>query len=231
MNDPQGTPASTNISFEQLRAIAEAASGARDTHTWFVRHGSNDPERRGRIDAFTQEPQEGKDYLPGALVIPVWQDPGIVPPPPATAPTWGRLGFSAAESLDLMDVLRRIAPDRGKVAADSVFWTESAVEKFVVPYYASVSGPDAAGAVRRVLDVLHRKSPRRAPDDRSREPLDGEAFALVHIPTSEYFQGDLTGNEYLAATVRDVNWKREVELVSLGELEGRRTAAGWPAPE
>ena len=225
-------PVRTTIPFTLLREVAEAASGTRDQTTWYVRDmGADDPKKRGIIQVFTKEPEEGVDYTPGSLVIEVARDPGILPPPAPVPPSWGRLGFAADRSLDLMDVLRKIHPERGKVAADSVFWTESAVEKFVVPYYASVAGADAVTALRNVLKVLHRKSPDAAPPGREGEPRAGEAFALVHIPTSEYFQADLAGTEFLAAVVRpaedDAN-RLEVAVVTLDELGKLRTALGWP---
>jgi hypothetical protein len=226
MNAPSHNPVRTPITFEMLRAVAEAASGTRDAPAWYVRDThTDDPKKRGIIQVFVQEPREGVDYHPGSLVIEVGQDPGVMPPPPATPPGWGRLGFSVERSLDLMDVLRKIHPERGEVAADSVFWTESAVEKFVVPYYASVSGPGAENAIGRVLRVLHRKSPNRPLAGGEGAPEPGEAFALVHIPTSEYFQADLAGTEFLAAVV---DGNGEPAAVSLAELESMRAALGWP---
>jgi hypothetical protein len=231
MSDTPVPPVRATIPFSLLREVAEAASGTRDRPTWFVRDtATEDPKKRGIIQVFDEEPREGEDYTPGSLVIAATQDPGVMPPPPPTPPSWGRLGFSRERSLDLMDVLRTIEPGRGEVAADSVFWTESAVEKFVIPYYASVAGADAAVAIQRVLKVLHRKSPTPAPPGHEGEPQPGEAFALVHIPTSEYFQADLAGTEFLAVVLRPKGNGDGLEAaaVSLDELGKIRSELGWP---
>jgi hypothetical protein len=49
--------------------------------------------------------------------------------------------------------------------ADSAFWTEAAVEKFVLPYYAHVAGVEAADKLRKAFNR----------DD---------VYAILHLPLS-----------------------------------------------
>jgi hypothetical protein len=75
-------------------------------------------------------------------------------------------------------------------AYDAVFWSEAAVEKFVLPYYASKSLWEAAA----VLDKLSMYWYGQIPPDT--DPGEGEAphvrflvdppFAIAHTPDSDY---------------------------------------------
>jgi hypothetical protein len=53
---------------------------------------------------------------------------------------------------------------------DALFWSESAVEKFAVPYYASLAGSEAAGEVTDLI-LAYR---------------DSDVYGLVHLPKSDY---------------------------------------------
>jgi hypothetical protein len=75
-------------------------------------------------------------------------------------------------------------------AYDAVFWSEAAVEKFVLPYYASKSLWEAAA----VLDKLSMYWYGQIPPDT--DPGEGESsdvhflvdppFAIAHTPDSDY---------------------------------------------
>jgi hypothetical protein len=74
---------------------------------------------------------------------------------------------------------------------DAVFWTESAVQKFMLPYYASKLGADEHVIARlaRLLEAFRAK-----PDGASSAPADdNEPVALVHLPNSEYTTADTGG--------------------------------------
>lgn len=74
---------------------------------------------------------------------------------------------------------------------DAVFWSESAVEKFLFPYYASKGMWDAAHILTRISQLWYGFVP--GPDE-TPSPLTGVLgedtdpipFAMAHIPTSEY---------------------------------------------
>lgn len=73
---------------------------------------------------------------------------------------------------------------------DALFWTESAVQKFLVPYYAakSAADPRVDRVIRTLLDTFNGKLPKKPPVDDGAPASDGtvEVFALAHLPKSEY---------------------------------------------
>jgi hypothetical protein len=71
-----------------------------------------------------------------------------------------------------------------------VFWSASAVEKFLVPYYASVYGDTAPDVVDRLVNIF---VPKGSPElgDNGDVPVedvvaDDTNFAVIHLPSSEY---------------------------------------------
>lgn len=69
---------------------------------------------------------------------------------------------------------------------DAMFWTESAVEKFLVPYYASVHSADKAlgREMRRIAKVFDGKfKPKGRTLEHDEEVT---VYAMVHLPKSEY---------------------------------------------
>jgi hypothetical protein len=73
---------------------------------------------------------------------------------------------------------------------DAVFWSESAVEKFVLPYYASKSQYAAAEVLSGLSELFYHKipSPDRTDEsvpspDRTDESV---PFAVAHLPRSTY---------------------------------------------
>lgn len=155
-----------NITFEILRQIAETASGLRNDPLYFIVSG--DP---ATFTWQTDPPTPSEDVV----IIPM-----NAVPDPAPRVKVATVGAEAGKTVDLMNIVVKPRPPYpgGTYAADAVFWSVSALEKFVVPYYASVYGDDGPEHARAVLDVLMRPSP----GDTDGEP----AFAVAHLPSSEY---------------------------------------------
>lgn len=63
---------------------------------------------------------------------------------------------------------------------DAVFWSESAVEKFVLPYYASKSQYAAAEVLAGLSELFYHRIPS---PDRTDESV---PFAVAHLPRSTY---------------------------------------------
>jgi hypothetical protein len=201
------------IHFEILRRIAETASGLRYHDTWFV---ITDTDVKIYRD---QEPQE----VPfDAVVIKstAWKKPDI---PPVTC----AFIASGENEIDLLNVPAPPEELQGwgsaTMKADAVFWSASAVEKFLTPYYASTYGSLAPEAVAQLMNIF---VPPGSPELKGNmmmqvvEPaaeLDtGECttlgtptvtvtdpigydqpFAVVHLPSSEYTAGTPDGGDGL----------------------------------
>ena len=204
--------------FTVLRKMAEAASGARGDGSRKEVYLVYDPGATGKFEPYRNKVRVTEDdptgtISPKAVVIKVAscsQNPKPTPPDRAMIAREKRV-------VDLLAV--EVAPER-TVMADSVFWTESAVEKFVVPYYASLHGPLAAKRLTEVLSVLHEPKAGAA----------AENFALIHLPTSEYVEGPpsetggkASADEFFIARVGPT--EGVAELVSLDEWVARGTAA------
>ncbi|HET7464921.1 MAG TPA: hypothetical protein VFJ82_27000 [Longimicrobium sp.] len=106
---------------------------------------------------------------------------------------------------------------------DAVFWSEAAVEKFVLPYYASKSQWLAA----YVLDGLSRAFYGRVPVPGACEAGAGAGedtavpFAVAHLPRSDYAE------EYGAIPLSDLH----VLLVSGSGVEARPVSSYLRQPE
>jgi hypothetical protein len=160
----------------QLRLIAEAASGTRGRPVVFA------VSPRGEIRELTGE--RTQDVPPESFTIACFTPDTTPDQPPLVEAS---LQAAGAHRINLLDL------PGGLGGADSVFWSQSAVEKFLVPYYASVHGARAGRAVAELLDAFagdRRGAPYAAELDA--EPLakgDGgevQVYALAHIPKSEY---------------------------------------------
>ena len=160
--DAPNTRHSGTLSYRDLRGLAEYASSLRGKEFWV-----------GFTDGWTVYENEA-DLPPGGFVIRV--ENGPLPYRPKV--DFARIG-SGGKRVDLLKVKDPVTHKR--VEADAVFWSESAVEKFLVPYYASVYGDRADKVVRDLLDVLD--SPRRGANGPT-------TFAIAHIPRSEYVNVD-----------------------------------------
>jgi hypothetical protein len=162
----------------QLRLIAEAASGLRGEPVHFV------AGPKGGVREFYPHEKGGalpRDLPPGdeLVVIPaLTQDVAPLRPPLTTATIQAQ---GVALPIDLLNL------PNGLGAADAVFWSESSVEKFLIPYYASVYGNQAARAVGDILEAFHgdRGGGPPASGGRLTDP-DALTYAMAHIPKSEY---------------------------------------------
>lgn len=169
----------------QLRGLAEWASGYRGEIIDFY-EGEN-----GRIGLW----KRSKGPCPFPVIL-TCDTPRVVEDrPPVTAATM----TAGGETVNLL----KIPYGNGTVEADAVFWSESAVEKFLFPYYASKGSWQAdlyAEALRTVFYGIRplaeyqrvQENPGGFEDPNADAPPTAEtdvieeAFGLVHIPKSDY---------------------------------------------
>jgi len=159
------------FSYRDLRGLAEYASGVR-THekpiVWLAAYGDGHIEEvddgTPRADALVVGTVvgEGKGNRDTVLYAMIGQNE------------------NGTDAVDLLDFEYEGKPRKG----DSVFWTQSTVEKFLVPYYASVEGGHAAKKIEALLQLLG--STVSVKETSELAPLEGEVFALIHLPQSEY---------------------------------------------
>lgn len=223
----------------QVRAMAEAASGYRDQTICFYDAGDGTigiwPESRGPCP---------HDVILTCRTNDV--NPDRVPVSQAT------LGIKDRPPVDLLKI-----PYRGTtVAADAVFWSEGAVEKFAFPYYASKGGWQAdlyTAALRRVFygrrplstfeqveehpEDFMDADEKFVPDSGDADALAGmEPFGLVHIPKSDYIEQDpgLQSQTVRTTGSLGVLLRHRVEdgvrLMMLKDLIGPGTPAPAAAP-
>jgi hypothetical protein len=180
-DDQPPTAAQPVLDSMQLRKIAEAVSGYRGTpRYWLVL-------TRGADGSLAYEiAPEDPGYRPDAVVIPC-QTPKEADRPRVVSAT---IRGEGGPEVDLLDL--QLEDDEGDVVyrADAVFWGESSVEKFVVPYYASVYGAEAGAAVTELLDTYNGVTADGQAQVREGETNVTEAYGLVHIPRSEYIELD-----------------------------------------
>lgn len=169
------------VDFQVLRHIAESASGLRYQDTWFV--VSEDPVFGKTINFQHTEPEE----TPDTVVIQSQKVEYGQPPQVGYA----RIGTGTGEegSIDLLNVSvarseAQMDPAIAHGRADAAFWSLSAVEKFLTPYYASVYGDTGGRMVQAVLDVLRPQAAAEMEQDGAADRT--QAFAVIHLPNSEY---------------------------------------------
>lgn len=170
------------LTYEDLRGLAEYASGVRDDA--IVRlavYGG------GRIEVLDPDQPEPA----AALVVPTYVGGGVGN---HNYTEYARIGTKACGegSVDLLDI-----NGTGK-RGDSVFWTQSAVEKFLVPYYASVAGRAAPEHIGTLLGLLGSR--HMVPVAPGGGITEYEVFVLIHLPQSEYVdqRGGASGANYPA---------------------------------
>lgn len=160
-------PPVTQLDSIKLRLIAEAASGSRGQQVDFV----------ARPDGTIEETKHpAKEPPPGSVVIPVFTMDKVPNKPKLNLAEIQAEGVS--QPINLLDLPNGLGP------ADAVFWSESGVEKFLIPYYASVYGNQAALAVGDLLEAFH--GDRGDGTGVQVTPPDVQTYALAHIPKSEY---------------------------------------------
>jgi hypothetical protein len=129
-----------------------------------------------------------RDDGPFWLVYREGESPTILPGPADSPPTGAVFGVATRE------VEKRLKPGAVIVdcdgstrdladAYDAVFWSEAAVEKFVLPYYASKSMWDAASELEKLSKYWYGTVPV---EDESGDLLDGVPYALMHTPDSDW---------------------------------------------
>ena len=160
-----------HVTFETLRLVAESASGMRNQPTWFI----------------IKETPEGAGYSWQHTFVKECEDTVVIYCAPVadfvSAVDHATIGVGK-ETVNLMKITVEAAfphEEAGTFEADAVFWSVSAVEKFLVPYYASVYGDKGPEMAKAVLDVLLRGRERALDEVETEEP-----FAVAHLPSSEY---------------------------------------------
>jgi len=112
---------------------------------------------------------------------------------------------------------------------DAVFWSESAVEKFLFPYYASKSMWYAAYVLCHLSQLWYGFVPRPpVPGTEAEEEEEEIPFAIAHIPDSEYVGLSLPAGYDLHLLFRTkhgaVKARPLSELIQEREAEARGTA-------
>jgi hypothetical protein len=175
--DGSATSTQPVLDSRQLRRIAEAVSGYRGSFRfWLVL--TQDAGGTLAWEVMRDDPGD----VPHAVVIPCQTLKDAVRPPLAAA----TLQAAGAEPIDLLNL--NLEDDGGNVVhtADAVFWGDSSVEKFVVPYYASVYGDQAGEAVTELLNSYNgMKAESAGMEEGEGEPSQTTVYGLVHIPRSE----------------------------------------------
>lgn len=169
-----------SLHFEALRRMAETASGLRYTDTYFVFK-----EIEGELNIMVSDQPVPETDDTTVIASTGWEKPAL---PSVTTAVIG----SGAKELNLLDLDVGEQPLQGDpavkgVAADAVFLSASAVEKFLTPYYASVFG-DRAGEIVSNLVGLFVPPWSKERGGRGTAPVGDvdHVFAVVHLPSSEY---------------------------------------------
>ena len=154
-----------NINFITLRELAETAAGLRNNKDLYFIVSGNPVTFRWQADPPPYPPE------PGTLVIHCQPLPAYVPPV-----HFAKIGEDEQHAVDLLNIKVEERPPypAGTFAADAVFWSVSAVEKFLVPYYAATYGDDGPRYAQMVLDALLYPAPNVTP------------LAVAHLPSTEY---------------------------------------------
>jgi hypothetical protein len=193
MADNSSNPQSTlHLDSIQLRLIAESASGLRGVPIHFVAF----PD--GTIREVWGHPGDlGMEPPPlEVVVVPAFTEDKVPEKPPLTLASIQAKGVE--QPVDLLDLPGGLGP------ADAVFWSESAVEKFLLPYYASVYGNQAAVAVAAILEAFHGDSGVGGGTGAALDDTE-LTYALAHIPKSEYVMlSDASYSEETAAAGSDL---------------------------
>jgi len=206
----------TVLNAQQLREIADAAASLRKPD------GGPDPYYL----VVTQEVNKESQHLK-------WVQSESAPP-------------NAVFGLDTWEVEPRPTPTSVQIACeeanrnlvpdyDAVFWSESAVEKFVLPYYASKSLWDAAAVLEKISWYWYGGVPGEQSASTSMDELAGESeealaapFALVHTPDSEWsvlYPDGAVGHD-LHLLIKDGDVVRAVRLSDLPDPPQPAARAG-----
>jgi hypothetical protein len=157
---------------------------------------------------------------------------------------------NAVFGLDTHEVEPRLTPSRVEITCegatrdlvptyDAVFWSESAVEKFLLPYYASKSLWDAADVLGKISWYWYGRIPTETSASthtedvgETEEPL-ATPFAMAHTPDSEWtvLDADVPAGHDLHLLIKDGDVVRAVRLSDLPDppQPGARAGRGGPA--
>jgi hypothetical protein len=154
------------LTYQELRKMVECAASYRGQEVYIVVD-----------DAGWSVQMQRPDTPEGKAVIPCLSPTSPMLPPPVVLARIGTDEQNPANLLELKDREGRLLGP-----ADAVFWSPAAVEKFLVPYYASVYGDEAPKKLTELIGILGTV----------REPSNttAGAFAVAHMPKSEYVQVD-----------------------------------------
>jgi hypothetical protein len=185
------------------RESAEFVSGLRSRTVVF--------QREGNTLVPVVLPLDGREPAPSAYLFTAMAEL-VRPdrPAPSRVALWVvPPGAKQAEAHELLP------DDPARPRPDSVFWTDGAVETFLLPYYASVKGAEgwfftawligkwdgliAPGAsarseVRKVVDRYVDRMTRGVENDE--EPT-SPVYAITHLPRSEYESSSVDGRTVL----------------------------------
>lgn len=159
------------MSYQDLRRMTECAASYRGGTVYIVIDDK-------KWEVVTEKPQD----VPGRVVIPCNNNLGRKPRKTPKVEDAYMRAEKMTKPVDLLHLKDKDGNDLGP--ADAVFWSAAAVEKFVVPYYASVYGDEAPGKLTKIISVLGSVRKPAAVE----AELGGEPFALAHMPKSEYVQ-------------------------------------------
>jgi hypothetical protein len=215
MSDPTWPAEHPHVDSIQLRLIAEAASGLRGTPVHFVAFESGEIREVPHPHHPQGEPPaaDGGGVAPPpleAVVVPAFTTDMVPEKPPLT---FAQIQAQGVEGpIDLLDLPGGLGP------ADAVFWSESAVEKFLIPYYASVYGNQAAKVVGDILEAFHGDRGDGGVHGGGGRLTDPDAltYAMAHLPKSEYVM--LSGGDNLGTSLAVIYEDPDAP----GELNARR---------
>jgi hypothetical protein len=168
----QGGEAVKTLNYQELRKMVECAASYREKKVYIV------VDDKGWT-VQTEEPTN----TDGKAVIPC-KSPGKPGGPKKLA--LARIGLDENKPVNLLKL--KIPGTDKEGEADAVFWTPAAVEKFVVPYYASVYGDQSPKQLTDIISILGVVREPTGQDTAKGQAL--EAFAVAHMPKSEYVQVD-----------------------------------------
>jgi hypothetical protein len=173
------------------REAAELVSGLRGHYVWFtLQDGTLTP-----WICPTEEPVLPPEEVAMHVVM---HGVAVTVRPDRPAP------FSVNVAVNVSDDFYQVVYPGGDAVPDSMFWTDGAVEKLLLPYYASVKGrfgsffnlwlmgkwdgffpPDCTDPESSVA-ALRRYFPGAAAATAADGPPTSEVYAITHLPRSEY---------------------------------------------
>lgn len=159
-----------SMTYQDLRRMTECAASY-DGPAWIVID-----ETGWRVE--TNKPAEKA----GQVLIPYNNNRGKKPQKQVPEVVTASMQPKDGAAVDLLSLTYK---DQKLGPADAVFWSQAAVEKFVVPYYASVYADEAPGKLENIINVLGTVN---TPSGTYGTGETLEPFALAHMPKSEYVQ-------------------------------------------